>query len=687
MKTRLTRIMRPAGRWGRITAWLGISCLLLWTADAVPRSNLGGWASFTTFLFFFFAVVLIFRLAYRPVLWRLRNRLIVTYLFIGVIPILLLVLMGGVAGYLFAGQFATYIATSDLHSELLHLQAANDALAAQLFPLESTGKLNEQIAGELTRASDERFPGRTVTVSRSGRGFVLSTGGALLATPPAQVPDFINGDLTDYVVDQGTLHLRAIKLGGEGSRRIALISDIPITPNLIVPTAARLGIVTLVPPVPEDGKPHHPLQDTRAIVKAGQVPPRSHWFDVTLNFFTFFNVVDWQTGEKRDKGFIDVATRPSMLYATLFATLGDNVLLVRDLLFAIAIFFAVIEFVALYIGVRLSRSMTASVAELYAATEHVNRGDLSYRIRLRGRDQMAALGHSFNSMTGSLAKLIEEQKEKQRLENELSIAYEVQELLFPRQATDLPSLELHGVCVPARTVSGDYYDFIPLGSDRIVIAVGDISGKGISAALLMATVHAFVRAYSLEPEMALLPASLAYGAQEDLRMYYRGDGSAESQVAPAMLMTTLNYQLYRSTPAAKYATMFLGCYDAKARVLTYCNAGHLPPIIVRASGEVFHLAINGTVVGLFGGVSYDESTLVMQAGDIFVAYSDGVTEPENEFGEFGEDRLIALVQEHRNKPLPRITEIVAGAVADWIGNAEQPDDVTIVLARCTGASA
>ncbi len=257
------------------------------------------------------------------------------------------------------------------------------------------------------------------------------------------------------------------------------------------------------------------------------------------------------------------------------------------MLFAIAIFFGVIEFVALYIGVRLSRSMTASVAELYRATEHVNRGDLSHRIQLRGRDQMAALGQSFNSMTASLAKLIEEQKEKQRLENELSIAYEVQELLFPGQVTDLPSLEVHGVCVPARTVSGDYYDFIPLGSDRLVLAVGDISGKGISAALLMATVHAFVRAYSIEPEMALMPASLAYGSQEDPRMYYRGDGSAESQVAPAMLMTTLNYQLYRSTPAAKYATMFLGCYDAKARVLTYCNAGHLPPIILRANGRSF----------------------------------------------------------------------------------------------------
>jgi sigma-B regulation protein RsbU (phosphoserine phosphatase) len=377
-----------------------------------------------------------------------------------------------------------------------------------------------------------------------------------------------------------------------------------------------------------------------------------------------------------------------MLYAALFETMGDIYLVYRDALLAIAAFFGIIEIVALYIGVRLTRSMTASVAALYRATEHVNTGDLSHRIQLEGRDQMAALGQSFNSMTGSLAKLIQEQKEKQRLENELSIAYEVQELLFPRQVTDLPSLQVHGVCVPARTVSGDYYDFIPLGSDRLVLAVGDISGKGISAALLMATVHAFVRAYSIEPEMALLPASLpsslTYASQADPRMYYRGDGTAESQVAPAMLMTTLNYQLYRSTPAAKYATLFLGCYDAKARVLTYCNAGHLPPIILRANGEVFRLSVNGTVVGLFDGVTYDESTLVMQPGDIFVAYSDGVTEPENEFGEFGEERLVELIQEHRNKPLPRITEIVAGAVADWIGTVEQPDDVTIVLARCTG---
>ena len=688
IRARLTRILRPSTKWGRFTLWLGILCLLLWTAD-ISGAKVEGWSIFITMAFAFVGLVTLCRWGYRPLMWRLRNRLIVTYLFIGVMPILLLLLMGGLASYLFAGQFATYVVISDLHSELQHLQAANDALAAQLFPLEKSGKLDERIAGEFTRASDERFPGRTVTLSRNGKGFVLSTGGELLKKAPESIPDFINADFTGFVVDHDGLHLRAIRLYVGGSPGTALISDIPITPNLLIPTADRLGNVTLAPPDQKGNIGYSRQPDGRIPVTAGHVPPGSHWFDVPLNFPTLFNVVDWQTGEKQEQGLIVVATRPSMLYATLFETLGDRYLVFRDGLLAIAVFFGIIEIVALYIGVRLTRSMTASVAALYRATEHVNTGDLSHRIHLQGRDQMAALGHSFNSMTGSLAKLIQEQKEKQRLENELSIAYEVQELLFPRQVTDhLPSLQVHGVCVPARTVSGDYYDFIPLGSDRLVLAVGDISGKGISAALLMATVHAFVRAYSIEPEMALLPASLpaslTYASQADPRMYYRGDGSAESQVAPAMLMTTLNYQLYRSTPAAKYATLFLGCYDAKARVLTYCNAGHLPPIILRANGEVFRLTVNGTVVGLFDGVTYDESTLVMQPGDIFVAYSDGVTEPENEFGEFGEERLVELIQEHRNKPLPRITEIVAGAVADWIGTVEQPDDVTIVLARCTG---
>jgi sigma-B regulation protein RsbU (phosphoserine phosphatase) len=665
---RLQRVLNPSNKFARFTVWLGILCGLCWIADLPGGASMGFWAILLTIVFSVCALICFYRWGYRQLLWRLRNRLIVTYLFIGVMPIILLLLMGAVAGYLFAGQFATYVVISDLQSELLHLQAANDALAAQLFPIEGSGKLNEQIAQQYTKASDERFPGRTVTVSRGGEGFVLATDGKQLSTRPAPIPGFIQGDFTGFVLDGKTLHLRAIRLSQE-KQPVSLVSDLAVTPNLLLSTAKRLGSVT--------------LSGSSLPVRAGEVSRRTHWFDITLYFPTLFDMVDWETGDKRTPGLIYVATRPSMLYATLFATLGDRATIFRDLLLVIGIFFGIIELVALYIGVRLSRSMTSAVSELYRATEHVNRGDLRHRIAIRGHDQMAALEGSFNSMTGSLARLIEEQKEKQRLESELSIAYEVQDLLFPHKVLDIPSLEVHGVCVPARTVSGDYFDFIPLGTDRLVLAVGDISGKGISAALLMATVHAYVRAYSLEPEMALAPAL----REEVSRTYYRGEDRGEegleTQLAPALLMTTLNYQLYRSTPAAKYATLFLGCYDPESRVLKYCNAGHLPPILMRASGEAYPLDVNGTVVGLLEGASYEESTVVMQPGDMLVAYSDGVTEPENEFGEFGEDRLVALVREHQNKPLPRIVEIITAAVADWIGAAEQPDDVTVVLARCT----
>ncbi len=344
----------------------------------------------------------------------------------------------------------------------------------------------------------------------------------------------------------------------EGTPRLTVISNVPITPELLQAATSRLGSVTLFPPdrngdvqIPPAARAS-PFVPRR--VDAGRAPVASSRFDPAFRAYTFFDAVDWETG-KSQTGVIGVVTRPSMLYNTLFATLGDRTKILRYGLLGIAIFFALIELAALYIGTRLSRGMTLSVAELYRATEHVDRGDLTHRIQVRSRDQMASLEQSFNSMAGSLSRLAAEQKEKQRLESELAIGHEVQDALFPHKLPDLASLEVYGVCRAARSVSGDYHDFIPLGVDRLVLAVGDISGKGISAALLMASVHAFVRAYSLEPDRVLKPVGAFSTAAAG--MYYRGDGATQSQLAPGMLMTTLNYQLFRSTPPEKYATWIM----------------------------------------------------------------------------------------------------------------------------------
>ena len=272
-----------------------------------------------------------------------------------------------------------------------------------------------------------------------------------------------------------------------------------------------------------------------------------------------------------------------------------------------------------------------------------------------------------------------EQKEKERLQNEITIAQEVQNQLFPRRVTNLSTLEVHGFCRPARSVSGDYYDFLSLGSDRMILAVGDVSGKGISAALLMATINSAVRAYSLEG-MPIFRRAEAVIAGEAISASYESTMPG-AEASPGTMLSLLNHQLYHSTPMEKYATLFLAMYDGASRRLNYSNAGHLPPLILGDDGSCSRLGRGGTVVGLFDEIPYEEETVQLTPGDIFLAYSDGVTEPENDFGEFGEERLISIVQENRALPLERISEIVTLAVDDWIGAAEQPDDVTLVLAR------
>jgi sigma-B regulation protein RsbU (phosphoserine phosphatase) len=254
----------------------------------------------------------------------------------------------------------------------------------------------------------------------------------------------------------------------------------------------------------------------------------------------------------------------------------------------------------------------------------------------------------------------------------------------------LATLELHGVCRPARSVSGDYYDFLVFHEAAhngnvspketgVGIALGDISGKGISAALLMATLHSAVRAYRFASEELVFTESAVAGlmASRD----ERGRDCDELFESPGRILALLNRHLYRSTQPEKYATLFLAHYDVATSMLTYSNAGQLPPLVLGRDGSIRRLDRGGTVVGLIDGMQYDEGRFKMEPGDILVAYSDGVTEPENDFGEFGEERLMEVVSRYRHEPLHVISTQVMQALDAWIGAEEQPDDITLVLAR------
>jgi len=669
--------------------------------------HLAGWVSFLSFVVIVLFSFLAFQWVKAKMLWRLRNRLIVTYMFIGVIPVVLLVVLALGAFYLFAGQFATFIVTSELNSELKSLEASNQAIAHHFSAQLENGELKEATASKYLHGSEKAWPNRETSVWLDRTLIVYTTQpGSAVPTLPSR----LTGSFRDVTRDHDRLALRAMESVTVNGRTLTILSSEPFDQRLLQDLATNLGEITLYASglslqnvdqsqAPKQGV-HVSEQSSSSSISmrksgrevvldtgqgpltptltAGSVPPPTRTMDRTVTFPTTVYVVNWETGDTSNPAGISVQTRVSKLYDRLFSALGEFAPAVEFFLLFAAIVFAMIEFVALIIGTRLTRTVTGAVAQLYVGTQHVNRGDFSHRITVKSKDQVATLANSFNSMTASLEKLIEEQKEKQRLENELVIAQEVQAQLFPREISQLASLEVHGFCRPARTVSGDYYDFLTQDSDRLILAVGDISGKGISAALLMATIHSAVRAYSLERAPAPQPASVGAAAGSRVVLTTELSGAA---ISPGALLAMLNHQLYESTPAEKYATLFLAIYDGAAHKLTYSNGGHLPPIIMSQDETVRRLETGGTVVGLFDNQSYPEDSVQLRRGDIFVAYSDGVTEPENDFGEFGEQRLIDLIRENRSLPLARISEIVTAAVDDWIGANEQPDDVTLVLAR------
>jgi sigma-B regulation protein RsbU (phosphoserine phosphatase) len=324
-----------------------------------------------------------------------------------------------------------------------------------------------------------------------------------------------------------------------------------------------------------------------------------------------------------------------------------------------------VELIALIIGVSLTRTVTGAVHSLYEGTQRVMKGDFSHRITVSGRDQLADLSKSFNSMTENLEKLLIVAKEKERLQAELALALEVQEQLYPKTAPIFKTIRVTGMCQPARMVSGDYYDYQRISSNRLAFAIGDVAGKGISAALLMAGIQSAMR---MELRGSL-ESSSSYGASNGHRL------------STARLVSELNQQLHATTSPEKFATFCIALYDDETGMLTYTNAGHLPPILIH-NGSSTLLDINGTVVGAFPSSKYDESKVELLAGDLLVCYTDGITEPENEYGEmFGEERLIELVSKHAERDDQRVIEVVMDAVRQWTGSPELSDDMTVLLAR------
>jgi len=517
------------------------------------------------------------------------------------------------------------------------VQLQRSAMALARFPASNPDVATSRTA-ELIR---HNFPQFDLVID--GDREIRFPNGTALKHPPSSWEERTHGGLIVRRTEEGD-HLFAWAHSVDRRNDVTIVA--PITHELLATLVPGLGDVTFTPMMGRPAKSH--------------IPPPVNTFDFRVTFLDPVVIPAWESPKKLVTEYLVVDTR---LFAVMGAVFGQKVEWGEQILTAVmgvTILFILVEIASLVAGVSLSRTITGAVHELYQGTQRIKEGDFSYRIPVKGSDQLAELGSSFNNMTENLGRLIVVAKEKERLESELAIAREVQNQLFPKDVPFTRTLELKGVCNPARMVSGDYYDFMSLSENSLAFAIGDVAGKGISAALLMATIQS-----TMLTQLSISP-----------------NGTGERpKLSTATLVSNLNRQLYATTSPEKYATFYFALYEEGTHSLTYTNAGHLAPMLLRG-GNFQMLDSTGTVVGAFPIARYGEKTVPLERGDILVAYTDGIVEPENAYGEmFGEDRLKDLLVKYTNTDSSEIIARSMEAVVQWTGAGELQDDMTMVVAR------
>ena len=371
-------------------------------------------------------LVRLLRLAAQALVWRLRNRLVVTYLFIGLMPLLLVIGLVGLGGYLLAGQLGAYLVTSELDRrvEALEVAARRAMEAPSDAPLE-----------------DPNLPGLEILRVDAGSG-------------PEWRGAVLRGD---------NLYLmRALRSGSNEVRAL-----VPLDATLLGSLVPDLGAVG----VRGRGGEH----------LGGNRPEKQGFFDPEIDWAAGLAVADWDHMDRPSAGyFLAVLTRTSAIRMVFFSRSSDAFQAgVQVALVALLIAFLVVELICYVIGIGMTRTITNAVHNLYEGTQKVMTGDFSARIAVNGRDQLAELSHSFNEMTANVERLLAVAKEKERLQSEIEIASEVQAQLFPRALPKLQTLKITAICRAARLVSGDYYDYAMLGDRVTALAIGDVAGKGL----------------------------------------------------------------------------------------------------------------------------------------------------------------------------------------------------------------
>ena len=691
----------------------------------------------------------------RLLLWRVRRRLIITYLFVGLTPVVLLLLLGALAATGGSSQAMVHVVAVEVSATERQTLEGARALADALLqlPPNASDRAAQSWLDERAALLQAALPGARVSVWRGDEGQTQRLGGD---SPPqlasaradeatrgvgfdageerAPLPAWLEGvqewsgfaylpPPADSQSAFGTPSVRALARRFAQGHAVAVLVTVPVSRALVERLRETTGLVirpyfvgaSSVNTEQEDGNVEYRFGDSRAERERGGgtntvsvenggrdrfVDFRHDQFgeampDVSPLNFPYPVIVpatNWETGARapRVSFIVDWSWATGVKQFWGDAALGQTW---SWGLYYLAVAFLALELLALFSAAWMTRAVTGTVHKLYHATGFIKRGDFSHRIRMRSRDQLGELALAFNDMSADIEALLADRVERERLEREIEIAHEVQAQLFPRTTPALQTVELAGECRAARGVAGDYYDFIEVAHGLVAVTLGDVAGKGLSAALVMSNLQAALRAQvAIISERLRLAgrgaaslaggqaAAAAAGVQESEMP--RGLNVAGTHRAVVQMVENINEQLCHSTDTNRFATLFLALYDDRTRELRYTNAGHNAPVLVRADGSVERLTNGGTVVGAFNFVKFEEDRTALEESDLLVLFSDGITEACNHAGEeFGEQRLVEFATARRDETVNNIRQEIFDEVDRWSGGAERGDDQTLVILK------
>jgi sigma-B regulation protein RsbU (phosphoserine phosphatase) len=691
-------------------------------------------------------------------LWRVRRRLAVTYLFVGLTPVVLLFALAALAGLIGLNQVMTRVVKIHLGAQETQALASARMLARSFARLAqaSDDRSLQAWLDERTALMQSTLPGARVAVwlaPRAGAGAAGEAdlgGPARFASEPqeaetrpvgsdeagvaAPLPAWLGGREEWHglaflpppdreVSGFGSPSLRAlVRERTADGREVTLLVAVPVSRAFVGrlrentgldvhpfflgsdETEVRINRGSLGASSISVGDPRARRRDaddpgsfyvvstrraSRIDFRRDQLgePTNAGARSAGANSLVILPAWNWADGrESLRVAFMSEFSAAG--FARDLLSEGAAGVVLRSGLTIVAVCFLALELLALLSAAWMTRAVTGTVHRIYGATEFIKRGDFSHRVRVRSHDQLGELAEAFNEMSADIESLLEERIEREKLEREIEIAADVQAQLFPREVPKLAGAEIVGECRAARGVAGDYYDYIDVADGLIAFALGDVSGKGISAALVMSNLQASLRAQAtILSERIRLAQSGALAAAAAA-----GDGAAvempcgvagiDTDCAVEQMAASINSQLCRSTDSNRFATVFLALYDDPTGRLRYVNAGHDAPLLVRASGEIERLDVGGTVLGAFDWATYEEASATLAPGDLLLLYSDGITEAQNHAGEeFGVERLSEFALANRGSSAEELCRAIFLEIGMWSGGQERNDDQTVVILK------